>query len=485
MSQVSEAPRYREIPPEDRKRAENFFARGAQTSNTANFDYSVEMYMQGLAIDPDSIVAHQALRDTSLRRKAQGGKSLGMFEAMKLKRGTKDDKQDMLNAERLMFYDPGNMDHMASMIKAALKGGFYDTIMWLGPILLRANIDSGKGQDFNKYNLLKEVYHEMAMSEDTPPSLKGILLKRAVEAIEMATAMRPEDMDLGTERKNLSAKQTMYEGKYGTGGSFRDSVRDTETQQRLMEADKDVRTVDAMGRIIQDAEKQYAADPNEPGKLMKLVDALVKTEDSEYENRALELLQQWYDKSKAFRFRLNIGKIRIDQMKRMLRNLKTEAKANPNDAEAKKTYEEFEKELLTEELNEYVLWSENYPTESNYRFLAADRMFRLGRYDEAIPVFQQVRMDPKYKFDAGIALGRAFFEAGYIDESIDTLHGIIEEYQLKGDDKSKSMNYWYARALEQKGDLQAALKSYSQVAQMDFNYRDVQARIKKIRSANK
>jgi tetratricopeptide (TPR) repeat protein len=252
-----------------------------------------------------------------------------------------------------------------------------------------------------------------------------------------------------------------------------------------MRQDQDVRTVDMMTQIIQTAEREYAAEPNEPGKLMKLVEALAKTEDSEYENRAIELLQQWFDRTKQFRFRLNIGKIRIAQMVRMARTLKAEAQANPNDEGAKKAYEEFERERLQEELNEYQLWSENYPTEGSYRYQAATRMYQLGRYDEAIPLLQNVRMDPKYKYEAAIALGRAFFEAGYVEEAIDTLHGVIEEYQGRGDAKSKSMNYWYARALEQKGDPQAALKAYSQTAQMDFNYLDVQARIKKIRAAAK
>ncbi|HZZ44570.1 MAG TPA: hypothetical protein VFE58_16660 [Tepidisphaeraceae bacterium] len=482
---MSDASHYREIPPEDRKKAAAFFAQGKKVSDAGNYDYAIEMYMQGLAIDPDSQEAHQALRDVSLRRKVQGGKPIGMIQALGLKRGTKDLKQDMLNAERLLACDPGNTDHMASMIKAALKGGFYDTIMWLGSILIKANNDSGKHEEFSKYILMKDVYREMAMSDTTPPSLKALLYKRAVEATEFAVALKPDDMDLSTERKRLGAEQTIWEGKYGGSGNFRDSIRDVEAQELLMKQDMDVRTIDAMTQIINDAQAQYDAAPNEPGKAMKLVEALAKTEDSEYENRAIEILQQWFDRTKQFRFRLNIGKLRMAQMLRMSRTLRADVKANPNDASAKETYEQFEKERLTEELNEYQLWAENYPTETSYRYQAAVRLYELARYDEAIPLLQQVRMDPKYKFDAGIALGRAFFEAGFIEESIDTLHHVIEEYQIKGDPKSLAMNYWYARGLEQKGDLQAALKAYSQTAQMDFNYRDVQARIKKIRAAIK
>ena len=59
---------------------------------------------------------------------------------------------------------------------------------------------------------------------------------------------------------------------------------------------------------------------------------------------------------------------------------------------------------------------------------------------------------------------------------------MIDDYVNKGDAKSKEMYYWYARSLEAQNDVQPALKAYSQVAQWDFNYRDVQGRIKKLRS---
>jgi hypothetical protein len=79
-------------------------------------------------------------------------------------------------------------------------------------------------------------------------------------------------------------------------------------------------------------------------------------------------------------------------------------------------------------------------------------------------------------------LGCSFLEAGFVDEAVDTLRAQIEEYQIKGDSKSKDMYYWYARSLEAQHEVPSALKAYSQVAQWDFNYRDVQSRIKKLRS---
>lgn len=151
---------YREVSEEDSKKAKAFFDRGRTVGDTGNFDFAIEMYLQGLNWDPNAAEAHQSLRDISLRRKASGGKDLGMFDKLKLRRSGKDEKQNMLNAERLLAYDPGNTDHMVNLMQSALKGGFYDTVLWIGPILQRANADS-KSPEFNKYITLKDFYKEL------------------------------------------------------------------------------------------------------------------------------------------------------------------------------------------------------------------------------------------------------------------------------------------------------------------------------------
>src|SRR3954453_11641604 len=130
---------YRDIPLEDRKKAKAFFDRGTTVAGTGNFDYAIEMYLQGLAIDPEAVAAHQTLRDISMKRKASGGKKLGMMDAFKL-RSAKDDKQGLLNSEKLLAYDPGDIGHMMNLIENAVKGGFWDTVIWMGNLALRANV---------------------------------------------------------------------------------------------------------------------------------------------------------------------------------------------------------------------------------------------------------------------------------------------------------------------------------------------------------
>lgn len=461
---------YLAIPDEERERAKVFFDRAKTVAGTGNFDYAIEMYIQGLNVDPENIEAHQALRDISLKRKASGGKDMGMIDKMKMPKA-KEEKQLMLNAEKLLAYSPGDISRMVAMLQGAYKAGCYATVMWIGPIIQRANSEQKK-PDFKTFITLRDVY--TAIEE----------YKSATEACYLATTIKPDDMDLQHEMKNLAAMQTTKAGKYGVAKSFRESIRDVEVQEKLMDADKDVHHADALVKAIHEAEAQWQAAPEDPSKFSKLIDAMRRTESKEWEDKAIELLEEQYTKTNQFKHRQRIGEIRMAQLSRQERTLRAQlgrSKDTPNEAEAVKEFREFSVGKAKTELEEYKLILEHYPTDSGARFQVGSRLFQLGEYQDAIPILQQSRNDPKHRINASIFLGQAFLRAGFVDEAVDTLKAVIDEYPGRGDDRSIVMFYWYARALEEKKDRDPAIKAYSQVAQWNFNYSDVQARIKRLR----
>ena len=469
---MPDTPSYQQISVEDQKKAQVFFEKARAVADANQYEFAIEMQLNGLNIDPNSVEAHQALRDVAMRRKANGGKALGMFKAMQLRKPTKDDKTNMLNAEKLLAYDPGNTDFMLSMMQNAHRAGYFDTVMWIGPILERANADSPK-PEFNKFITLKDIYKSLEQ------------WKPATRACQHAAALRPDDMDLQTELKNLGALVTMTDGKYDKGGGFTESIRDPEKQRKLLVDDMDVRSMDVMQRAIAEAEEQLKADPDEPGKIMRLVDALTKTEQLEEENRAIDLLQQAFDRTKQFRYRHRIGQIQLAQMARTERALRADAEASPDDEAIRTDLRQFLHDKVQRELKEYQTWADNYPTETGYRFEVAKRLFMLRQFDEAIPILQAARSDPKYRIEAQVLLGRAFLGAGFVDEAADTLGDLIKSYQLSGDTRSIEMHYYYGNVLEQKGDREQAMRMYSRVAQWNFNYKDVQARLRQLREKPK
>lgn len=463
------AAEYQDIPEEDRVKAKQVFDYAKRVADQGQLDYAITLYVQGLGTDPEAVEQHQALRDVSLKRKAGGGKAMGMMAQMKLPKAA-DDKQKMLNAETLLAHDPGNSAHMVTLIQSAHKAGFYETVLWVGPILLRANLDLGAKQNVNHFIVLKDIYSSIEKYD------------LAYQAAQLAVQMRPNDMDLEAETKNLSALEAMQKGKYTTAKSFRDSIKNMEKQAELLEKDKDFHNVDVLTRRAMEADEEFKKDPNDVARLKKLVAALEQTEDPENENRAIEILNEAYERTRQFWMRQKLGAIRLKQIMRMDRSMREDVTKNPADEDLRKEYIQFRKERAEQELAEFQLWAEHYPTATNIRYDVGTRLFELQRFDEAIPVFQQARSDPKYRVDAGVYLGRAFLESGFMEEAVETLKGVIEEHP-QADEKAMNMRYWLGRALEQNGDTAPALKEYSRVAQIDFGYKDVQTRIKKLRSA--
>ena len=460
---------YRDIPEEDRKKAAKFFGHAKSVAATGQYDYAIEMFIQGLTLDPEDVEQHKALREIALKRKVSGGKPLGMFEARKYPTTTKDDKQSMLNSERMLAFDPGNTNHMVVFAQSAFRGGFYDTAMWVADLLLKANADSPK-PEIQKFLILKDIY-------------KGLNdFKQASDACTAALQLKPNDMDLHGEMKNLAAMDAMNRGKYGRAKSFRESIRDMSGQLKHLEDERDFKSEDVLLRRVGDAEADWRANPTDMAKLSKYIDALKSTETMEHENTAIELLEETFKSTRQFKWRAKAGEIKLAQLTRMGRSIEAEVKANPNDPQKRKELAEFIADKTQAELEEYRLIVENYPTDGTSRFEMAKRMFMLRQFQDVIPVLQQCRQDPKLRASAGTLLGRAFLEAGYVDEAVDTLKVIAEEYSNRGDDRAKDVIYYYGRALEAKEDYPTAIKQYSLVAQMEFKYKDVQDRIKRLRA---
>jgi hypothetical protein len=120
--------------------AQTFFQRGHEVASKGDFDSAIEFFLQGFALDPDNLDAHKEFRDIALRRKAAGGKPMGMLAAWRLRRN-RDAKQRMLNSLRLLAYDPGHSDDMLTFVQAAYASGCESTAEWMHRILKKAMAD--------------------------------------------------------------------------------------------------------------------------------------------------------------------------------------------------------------------------------------------------------------------------------------------------------------------------------------------------------
>jgi len=452
--------------------ARSFFEKARKAAEGKNYDYAIEMYLDGLRRAPDALEeGHLPLCELGLHRRGKGGKKPSMVERVKRLRG-KTPLEQMLNAEYLFAKDPDHTPYAEAMLKAAVDGGYSRTAHWMANLIFQTN-NAVEKPSLQTYLLLKESYKALGQYD------------KAVAACQRAVKMRPDDKDLADEYKNLSAELTMSKGRYGKGADFRESIRDRETQAKLYAQDRIIKTKDYRVTAVEDARKAYAREPEVAKYAFNLADALADLETDEAENEAIELLESLHERLQDFRYQERAGLLKIRQIKRWRRAARKKLKANPNNGEARAELEELEKALHGMEMDHYRLCMENHPTDLAAKYEYALRLMHDGQYNEAIPLFQDAQRDPRRKISAMDKIGYCFFLKEWYADAIDVFMRAIDAYEIKDDATAKELRYNLARAHEEQGDSDKALELYRKIAQLDFGYKDVCKRVDRLRAAGK
>ena len=450
-------------------KAKSFFEKAEKLAQTNNFDYAIDMYLEGLQYTPDAVEqGHLPLCELALQRQGKGLKKPNMMERVKRMRG-KTPLEQMLNAEYLFAKDPDHLPYAESMLKAAIAGGYNKTANWIANLIFQTNNASQK-PSAHTYILLKDSYKALGEFD------------KAVAACQRAARLRPEDGALADEFKNLSAELTMARGKYDTEGDFRKSIKDREIQEKLHAQASVVKTDDYRTQAVEDARRKIAQNPNLPSNIFELADALSDLENDQAENDAIALLENTYKAKSDFSFKQRAGLLRIKQLKRKIRQAKAALETNPDDTQSKTELGLLSAHLNNTELEHYRLCVENYPTDLEAKYEYALRLLQNEQYNEAIPLFQEAQRDPRHKIAAMNKIGFSFFMKGWLDDAIDIFTKAIDSYKIKDDATGKELRYNLAYAYEQKGQTDKALEMYRKIAQLDFAYKDVSQRVEKLRS---
>lgn len=451
----------------DLSKAVAFFKRAEEVAATDNFDYAIDLYIEGLQRAPDAVEqGHKPLRHNALIRQAKGGKKPSVIDKMKHARG-KNPFENMLNAEFLLAKDPDNLTYAEQMLKAAVAGEFKKTAMWIADLIFEANKALDK-PSLQTFLLLKGSYS--AMEE----------YAKAVSACGYACRLKPDDAALADEFKNLSACLTMQRGKYDGNGDFRESIKDRESQEKFQSQQAAVKSIDFRQRAVAEARQLLESDGS-PQNVLKLTDALTELQTDEADSEAIALLEDAYKQLKDFAFKRRAGEITLRMIRRNVRRAKADLERNPSDDKARDAFAEATKRLLAAELDHYRLCMENYPTDLRFRYEYGVRLMRNQKYDQAIPYLQDARKEPKHRISAMNKIGLCFFMKGWFSDAIDILKQAIEEYEIKDNDIAKDLRYNLARAYEQQGNTEEALELYRRLAQLDFSYKDVRVKVDKLR----
>lgn len=446
-----------------------FFAKAAAAAAGGNFDYAIDLYIDGLRRAPEALGdGHLALARIALQRQAKGGKKPSLLEKARLWKA-KSTLDQMLAAEYLFAKDPSHLPYAEAMLKAAVAGGFKKTADWIANLIFQTN-NALPNPSFQTYILLKDSYKAIGQ------------LDKAVAACQRAMRLRPEDAALAEEFKDLSAEMTVAKGRYDTAKDFRGSIKDAQRQAVLYAQDRVIKTEDYKRMVVEQARRAYAAEPDLPKSILNLASALVDLETIEAENEAIKLLEDASVRLKDYSYRHKAGQIRIRQLQRLVRQARDEAEKDPKNSQTRARLDALTRQLHDLELEFYRNAVQNYPTDLRLKYEYALRLVQEGLYDQAIPLFQEAQKEPGIRIAAMNQVGLCFMAKGWLNDAADIFTNAINELEVKDDPLGKEIRYNLGRVCQQAGQTDKALEIFRKIAQQDYSYRDVSARIEALRA---
>ena len=456
-------------------KARAFFERAEEVASTENFDYAIELYLDGLRLSPDALEdGHAPLRQLGLIRQGRGGKKPSMVERVKRLKG-KSPLEKMLNAEYLLAKDSDHLPYAEALLTAAVEGGYLRTAEWIAHIIFEATKASEKSDKvrFDRFILLRDSYKEMQQFDS------------AVVACQCAAELRPKDAALQDELRDLSASMTMKKGNYGTAKTFRDSVKDRDAQDKLQSQDNVVKSADVKKEAVENARKKIRDGHESVTNILDLAGALFAVETKETDEEAIHLLNNAYDKSKDFTFLKRLGESRIHKLKQSIRQLTKQLPKAPQDELLPKQLQQLQHQLDEVELDHFRDCVENYPTDLRFKYEFGRALIKAQQFDQAIPLFQESQKDPRLKVASMDKMGLCFLLKGWHDDAIDIFQQTLKNCINKDTAIAKDIRYNLARAYEGSGKPNEALDLYRKLAQTDFSYKDVGQRIDFLRKNGK
>jgi tetratricopeptide (TPR) repeat protein len=462
-----------------RDRAQKLFSHAKKAEESRNYDYAIELYVQGLALWPDALdEGLKKLRVVATARKQMGGKPPGFMTRRKYPTNSKDAAANLNNVLHIFGLNPADILTMEHILQLAQAANCDVVGQWIAPVLADA-YNNAKKLPANHYHTAADAMDVLSHLAVRFDNAEGAMeIRRAEQSTAQIWSRHyPDSPDTGRVLGRATSNLTIIKGKFDKAEGFVESLRDADQQREIHDRDRRTHTADRMQHLIQNARRDWEANRNVPNKLLNLVDLLTRTGNDATENEAVSLLEAEYAQSSNFVFKQKADELRVRQFSRRTRELADAAAAHPDDAEIKQRYLSQRQAQLEFETGMYEARQRQYPTDLKTKYRLGQRYFLAGRVDDSIPLFQVAAADPRIRSEALLALGRCFFEKRFFDQSVETLRRGVDETDSRTSPVAMELNYWLGRSLEESRDAGSAKKVYGSLIQIDYNYKDARQRL--------
>lgn len=438
------------------------YEKGKAAFQRQNYDYAITFFSAVLEQEPGFYECREALRATQFKKV---GSQTGFFKKMlsgasssplvaKGQMALRSNPLDALKiAEQILNSDPNSTAGHKLLADAALASDLPKTAILSLEIVIKAN---PKDQD---------VIHDLAKAYAAAGETE-----KAGERYDELLRLRPHDMKLAEEYKNLTARATMAEGGYdniGGDSSYRDIMKDKGEATQLEQEQRQVKTGDVANRLLAEYEKRLAEDPGNIKLMRNIAEMCVNQKNYD---RALEV----YNKIAALDPDPTIQKSISDLTAKKLDLALEQLDATAPDYEQQAAAIRAQRDAFV--LEETKQRAERYPNDLQIRFELGELYFKAGKIKEAMGEFQKAQNNPNKRVQALSYLGQCFAKQGIYPLAVRNLETALKE-KLTLDEEKKEIIYALGSVFEKMGKAKEAIDQFQEIYAVDIGYKDVAAKV--------
>jgi tetratricopeptide (TPR) repeat protein len=457
--------------------ADEYFKKAEHAAKKQNWDYAIELCLQGLVINPKEAERRRQLHhwETLAIQEKGGNPQGGMGVKLKvmpilanIKKLTMQKKWDeaVIETEKALRLQPQNAGTLFT---------------------LATNLESLEALD-GAITVLEEVINLEKTNVEAYRKLGSLWARKdepekAISYWEKLRQYKPEDKEAGKAIRDLSAATMMKradEKKRQSGDeSFKALLKSEEEASDLEKRAKVARTDEERIEKIRLFKEDLRKDQSN-SRLWRELGMLYQ--DLKDWDRSLLSYKKALEVNPHDLFATEkIGALKEARFEDKLKGVNDRleaARANGGDVAAlEEEARKMEEQFLVFQLEEYDRRVKSHPTDYELKQRYGKVLMQARRLDDAIKQFQNAVKDPKLKIPALNCIGTCFKEKGLYDLAETQYQQALDAVADQDSDIGKELKYNLGVVCEKKGNKDGALGWYQKIMAIDIGYRDVSARV--------
>lgn len=448
------------LPPAKRRQLQQCYERGSQVSAKGDFDYATDMFTICVTGDPANVIYVKSFL-ANLAKKYNNNKKGSKLAAIQ------------------------GMGAKGSVKKCAMSKDWMGVIksgcdyLKLNPWDVGTLVDMSKA--FEQLDCGDSQVEMMRMAVDGSPDDieanrhagralgQNGLFDEAVKCWVKVLKLKPNDEEAQRAIPNLQIERTIHKGGYETAESSQDA-----RAQRLRLDDDDE---EARLTPVQRLERAVDKDPTQVEKVIELADNYSR--DEKYPEAEKVLVKGIQASPGEIQLKERLEDVQVRYFRQQLEIAKKKAEAERTQ-QAVDLYNRLRHELISKEIEIYSARTTRYPANLGFKYELAIRLQKADKTDEAISLLQECRSDIKRKAQVHMALGRCFFDKKVYKLALSNFEQAVEAEGVAGTDEKKNALYTAGTLAVQMKDVDKAEKYLTELANLDYNYKDVAKWLDKI-----